>query len=69
MLDLQFPQRTIVMILRLDFLKSFAQKQNLVAGHHLIGLHILMEESTAVKIKNMIENIMAGHIAPVEIIA
>jgi len=34
-----------------------------------LGLHILMQESTAIKIKNMIDNITAGYIVPVEIIA
>ena len=34
-----------------------------------LGLHILMQESTADKIKNMIDNIINGYIAPVEIIA
>ncbi len=35
----------------------------------LLGTHILMGESSAVKSKNLLENITAGHIAPVEIIA
>ncbi len=34
-----------------------------------LGAHILMGESSAVKRKNVVENIIAGHIAPVEIIA
>ncbi len=34
-----------------------------------MGIHILMQESTTPKIKNMVENILNGWIAPVEIIA
>jgi hypothetical protein len=34
-----------------------------------LGLHMLMKESMAEKIKNMIDNITAGYIAPVELIA
>jgi len=38
-------------------------------GTPLLGTHILMGESSVVKSKNLLENITAGHIAPVEIIA
>ena len=34
-----------------------------------LGLHTLMQSSTPVKLKNMVENIAAGRIAPIEIIA
>lgn len=34
-----------------------------------LGLHTLMQESTAAKVKNMVANLAAGLIAPVEIIA
>jgi len=34
-----------------------------------LGLHLLMQESTTSKIRNMTANIAAGYIAPVEIIA
>ncbi len=53
----------------LGFFKEFRAKSEASGGSPPIGLHILMEESTAVKVKNMIENITAGYIAPVEIIA
>jgi len=33
------------------------------------GLHILMQESNSIKIKNMVDNITSGLIAPVEIVA
>ena len=35
----------------------------------LLGTHIFMGESSAVKSKHLLENITAGHIAPVELIA
>ncbi len=38
-------------------------------GPPLLGTHILMGENSDVKSKNLLENITAGHIAPVEIIA
>ena len=34
-----------------------------------LGLHILMGESAPVKIANMVENISAGKVAPIEMIA
>ena len=34
-----------------------------------LGLHILFGEDRAEKVKNMVENISAGRIAPVEMIA
>lgn len=39
------------------------------AGQQPLGLHTLMQASTAGKIKNMIDNITADYIAPVEVIA
>jgi hypothetical protein len=34
-----------------------------------LGLHILMGKSTPDKVQNMIENISAGRLAPVELVA
>ena len=53
----------------LDFFKELRAKTEASGGPPPLGLHTLMKESTAVKIKNMIENITEGYIAPVEIIA
>jgi SAM-dependent methyltransferase len=53
----------------LDFFKKLRAKTEASGGPPPLGLHILMKESAALKIKNMIDNIAAGHIAPVEIIA
>lgn len=49
----------------------FEAVQSKVAENGLppLGLHTLMGESAPLKLKNMIGNVMAGHIAPVEIIA
>ena len=52
-----------------DFFKRLAEKVAADGGLPPLGLHILMQQSTAVKINNMIENIAAEYIAPVEIIA
>ncbi|MCZ6503183.1 MAG: class I SAM-dependent methyltransferase [Gammaproteobacteria bacterium] len=52
-----------------DFFKRLAEKVAADGGLPPLGLHTLMQQSTAVKIKNMIENIAAEYIAPVEIIA
>jgi len=52
-----------------DFFKRLAEKVAADGGLPALGLHTLMQQSTAVKIKNLIENIAAEYIAPVEIIA
>ncbi len=39
------------------------------SGPQPLGLHIVLGETAAVKIKNLVGNITAGHIAPVEMIA
>ncbi len=57
---------------RLDFaLEIYKQYAKTTAngGPPHLGTHILMGESSAVKSKNLLENITAGHLAPVEIIA
>ena len=53
----------------LEFFKNLRAKTEANGGPPPLGLHTLMQESTAVKIKNMIHNITEGYIAPVEIIA
>ena len=58
---------------RRDFALSFFARLQAKAvaanGPPPLGLHILMGETAPLKIKNMIENISTGRIAPVEIIA
>lgn len=53
----------------LEFFKQLRVKTEANGGPLPLGLHILMQKSTAGKIKNMIDNIANGYIAPVEIIA
>ena len=53
----------------LEFFRQMRAKTEANGGPPPLGLHTLMRESTAVKVKNMIDNIAADLIAPVEIIA
>ena len=53
----------------LEFFDNLRAKTEANGGPPPLGLHTLMKESTAIKIKNMLHNITKGHIAPVEIIA
>ncbi|WP_163834849.1 class I SAM-dependent methyltransferase [Spartinivicinus ruber] len=53
----------------LDFFRKVLEKTEASGGPPPLGLHTLMKESTSIKIKNMIGNITADYIAPVEIIA
>jgi len=53
----------------LDFFKQLRAKTEASGGPPPLGLHTLMQESTTEKIKNMINNISEGYIAPAEVIA
>ena len=53
----------------LDFLQQMRSKAQASGGAHPLGLHTLMQESTASKIQNMVENIKANLVAPIELIA
>jgi ubiquinone/menaquinone biosynthesis C-methylase UbiE len=53
----------------LEFFKQLRKKVEASNVQPPLGLHILMQESTSTKIKNMVDNIAGGYIAPVEIIA
>jgi SAM-dependent methyltransferase len=53
----------------LEFFEELRAKVAASDGPPPLGLHILMGDSAAVKVSNMIENIAARRIAPVEIIA
>lgn len=53
----------------LDFFEQLRAKTEADGGPPPLGLHTLMQESTAGKIRNMIDNITQDFIAPVEIIA
>lgn len=53
----------------LEFFQQLREKVEASGGPPPLGLHTLMQESTPTKIKNMIDNITEGYIAPFEIIA
>lgn len=53
----------------LEFFHQLRANAESGAGPQPLGLHTLMQASTAGKIKNMIDNITADYIAPVEVIA
>jgi hypothetical protein len=53
----------------LEFFRKLREKTEASGGPPPLGLHTLMKETTASKIKNMIDNISRDYIAPVEIIA
>ncbi len=53
----------------LEFFDELRAKVAAAGGPPPLGLHLLMGESAPIKIKNMIDNISAGRLAPVEIIA
>ena len=53
----------------LEFFNRLREKTEASGGPPPLGLHTLMQASTADKIKNMIFNITEGYIAPVELIA
>lgn len=53
----------------LDYFKRQSEVTKANGGPPPLGLHTLMQESTAIKFKNMIENIAEAYVAPVEIIA
>ncbi|MDH3759574.1 MAG: methyltransferase domain-containing protein [Gammaproteobacteria bacterium] len=52
----------------IDFFARLRQRMAAGGGPPALGLHTLMKESTAAKVKNMVDNIAAGYIAPVEMV-
>lgn len=53
----------------LEFFSQMAEKNAAAGGPPALSLHTLMQQSTAVKMSNVVSNINAGTIAPVELIA
>ena len=53
----------------LNFFKEMRVKNEANGGLPPLGLHTLMQATTPVKIKNLIDNIVAKYISPVEIVA
>lgn len=52
----------------LSYFRQLRAKAEVIGGLPPLGIHTLMKETAALKIKNMIDKISAGYIAPVEII-
>jgi len=52
----------------LSFFKQLQEKNDSNGGLPPLGLHTLLKETTLEKLKNMIDNITADYIAPVELI-
>jgi SAM-dependent methyltransferase len=53
----------------LTFFDQLRARTTAAGGRPFLGLHLLMGRSTPDKIQNIVENISAGRIAPVELIA
>lgn len=53
----------------LAFFEQLRAKAAASSGPPPLGLHILMGDSAVTKVQNMIENVSAGRVAPVELIA
>ncbi|MEM9783868.1 MAG: methyltransferase domain-containing protein [Pseudomonadota bacterium] len=53
----------------LDFFTRMKRVNDAADGPPPLGLHVLMQQSAAEKIANMVANLIAGRIAPVEMIA
>lgn len=52
----------------LDFFMKLHDKTEANSSFSSLGLHTLMKKSSSIKVKNMINNVASGYIAPVEII-
>ena len=53
----------------LSFFEQLRKNSSNAGGPPPLGIHILMGDNSAAKVQNMIKNVSAGHIAPVELIA
>jgi SAM-dependent methyltransferase len=53
----------------LSFFEQLRKNSSNAGGPSPLGIHILMGDNSAAKVQNMIKNVSAGHIAPVELIA
>jgi ubiquinone/menaquinone biosynthesis C-methylase UbiE len=52
----------------LDFFARMAERMRAASGPPPLGIHLLMVDSAPAKIANMVANIQAGRIAPVEMV-
>ncbi|MGJ5619033.1 class I SAM-dependent methyltransferase [Sulfitobacter sp. MF3-043] len=53
----------------MDFFKKMKAASGAAGGPPPLGLHVLMRQATAEKIPNMVANLAAGRISPIEMIA
>ncbi len=53
----------------MDFFKRMMAATEAAGGPPPLGLHVLMQQTTAEKIRNMVANLAAGRISPIEMIA
>ncbi len=51
------------------FFAALSKRIDEAGGPPPLGLHILLGETAAIKIRNMVDNVAAGRVAPVEMIA
>ena len=51
------------------FFAALRKRTDAAGGPPPLGLHILLGETAAIKIRNMVDNVAAGRVAPVEMIA
>lgn len=65
----QLSGRTVRRDFALEFFQQIRARTEANGGPPPLGLHVLMQESTSIKIKNMVDGISDDLIAPVEIIA
>lgn len=52
-----------------DFFAELRKRMKAAEGPPPLGLHILLGDTAAIKIQNMVDNVTAGRISPVEMIA
>jgi ubiquinone/menaquinone biosynthesis C-methylase UbiE len=64
----QIDAKTVRLDYALEFFEQIRAKTAANGGPPPFGLHLLMQDSTPIKVKNMIDNFTDGLIAPVEII-
>ena len=53
----------------IEFFASLRERMEAAGGPPPLGLHLLLGDTAAMKVRNMMENVTAGRVAPVEIIA
>jgi hypothetical protein len=52
-----------------EFFAALRERTEAAGGPPPLGLHILLGETAALKVRNMVDNVAAGRVSPVEMIA